>query len=391
MVPVPTITAINPSFAVRLLLEGRMGFIIAGQFFPLTGLLSAMDEGFQRLYAALLGNIPYDLKDFNQRAKDFFDCWPSNVGGKHDKFFENFTFIWRRLLNSSNFKSAEEIWSLAVSAAQSWEADHPNASIHKGTPFYFWGMTAILNGELDRGYALMHQAVEEDVRMYGTQFPPSPAFALATLNSQKLDQAFRTWVLRKAALVDASIQKYCSISGTSFDLQSFQQKFLFQPPHRDTAFLFAYVLGRLIKLGEVPDYAKENDFTSQIQLNLLFDMTLVVDAAIAPHDIGHWGFIDYATFLSAQCKLGITKSDLSEANAAFRSDFGGTIEKLLANTFVLSSGNPITPLSRDLILSYGIRNFGAHHIKSITIIRQQFDIIMQAVFNSLFLTAENLY
>jgi hypothetical protein len=353
--------------------------------------MPAMDEAFQRLHAAFLGNVPYDLNEFNQRTKDFFNCWPSNEGGKHDKFFENFTFIWGHLVNSRNLKSAEEIWSLAVSAALSWEVDHPNTSIHKGTPFYFWGMTAILNGELDRGYALMHQAVEEDVRMHRTELPPSPAFALATLNSQKVDQAFRSWVLCKAALVDKSIRQYCSISGTSFNLQYFQQKFLLQPPNRDTAFLFAYVLGRLIKLEEVPGYAKENNFTSQVELNLLFDLTLVVDAAIAPHDIGHWKFIDYAAFLSTHCKLGITKKDLIEANAAFRSDFAGTIGKLLANTFVLSSSNPITPLSRDLILSYGIRNYGAHQIKSITIIRQQFDAIMQAVFNVLFLTAENLY
>ena len=31
-----------------------------------------------------------------------------------------------------------------------------------GTPFYFWGMTAILRGEIDRDYLFMHRSVKEN-------------------------------------------------------------------------------------------------------------------------------------------------------------------------------------------------------------------------------------
>src|SRR5688572_15165153 len=139
-----------------------MAFIMAGQFFKLVPLSPPMDDAFQRLHAAFLSNVSYDLSEFAQKTKDFFDCWPHDVP-KHDSFFNNFTILWRHLVSAGNLQSSEQIWDLAVSVARSWESSRANVRVHKGTPYYFWGMTAILRGDLDRGYAFMHQAVEEDV------------------------------------------------------------------------------------------------------------------------------------------------------------------------------------------------------------------------------------
>jgi hypothetical protein len=367
-----------------------MTFIMSGQFFSLAALSPSMDEAFQRLHAAFLSSATYDPREFAGEAAHFFDCCPRDLT-KHDTFFNNFTLIWRRLVSSGNLQSAEQIWELAVAVAKSWEASRPNARIHKGTPYYFWGMTSILRGDLDRGYAFMHQAVEEDVTAHNTQFPDTPAFAFATLNSQKIDQAFRSWVLQKARLVIALLKQYCSATCRTFDLDHFQQKFLFHPPNRDTAFLFAYVLGRLVKLNDIPDYAKRNGFTSQIELNLLFDLSLVIDAAIAPRDSTHWKFIDFASFLCVRCQINLTKRQLIEANSAFKREFAGAINAVVGNTFTFADGSKPDPLASDIILAYGIRNFGAHHIQSIATVRQQFAQLLQSLFNMLFLTADHLY
>ena len=51
----------------------------------------------------------------------------------------NNTFFPREL-----WHRAEDFWRRAVQPALDWEMNHPGRFIHKGTPFYFWGMAVML-------------------------------------------------------------------------------------------------------------------------------------------------------------------------------------------------------------------------------------------------------
>ena len=108
----------------------------------------------------------------------------------HDPFFGSFTIIWRFFLHQGRFRACELVWDLALKIAYEWEDKH-GKRIHKGTPYYFWGVTCILNGDLEKGFLLMHQALEEDKKTFDVDSPTTPAYAFVTLDYEKQDQFFR--------------------------------------------------------------------------------------------------------------------------------------------------------------------------------------------------------
>jgi hypothetical protein len=156
---------------------------LQGRLFELNPLSPEIDQEFRSLYNAFLGSGQYDLARFSEAANNFFDTYPSDAA-KHDAYFTNSSLLWRHTLNAGNLQTAEHLWEIALAPAFTWEAKRPQAHVHKGTAFHLRGMTAVMRGELDRGYALMHQALGEDVLSHQTGVPDTPAYALVTMNSQ---------------------------------------------------------------------------------------------------------------------------------------------------------------------------------------------------------------
>src|SRR5262249_41934485 len=136
--------------------------ILGGREIIISALGQPIDAAFDRLHAAYFGQLPLPWEEFETAAQAFFDSTPANWSA-HDAYFNNFTLIWRTILNAANFEQAEHIWQRALQPAQGWESVHQSQRIHKGTPYYFWSMTALLRGHVDRGYLLIHQAVQEDI------------------------------------------------------------------------------------------------------------------------------------------------------------------------------------------------------------------------------------
>lgn len=369
-----------------------MRIICSGQVIDLRSLGQPIDDAFVAFYGASLGTSAFSWLEFEAAVGRFFDR--EDVGAaEHNCYFENFSILWRRHLATGQFEHAEELWRQAVGPAINWEQAHPERRIHKGTAFYFWGATAILRGDLDRGYSLMHQAVEEDSQLVDGAFPDTPASALVTLNAEKPDQAFRTWVVAKATLLEEFLAAYRGESGSTLAFSHLRRRFLSQPPSRHISVLFAYVLARMLKLNAVPPYALNTPFASQLKLNLLFDVALVIDAAIkAKHpDPATWRFIDLAEHLSNAAALGISRPDLQAANQRFSQDFVAAAEDLFANGFQLQGGGIPSPQARNLLLAYGIRNFGAHHVASPSIIGNRSAEFRNGLFGTLFTVVERLY
>lgn len=71
---------------------------------------------------------------------------------------------------------AELVWERVLQPALAWEHAHPGQFVHKGTPYYFWAMTAILGRDMDRGYLAIHRALEEDIRTHRQARPRGPSF-----------------------------------------------------------------------------------------------------------------------------------------------------------------------------------------------------------------------
>lgn len=152
-------------------------FKIGEKIFQIEDLGESVNSQFLRLHERYFSGRDFDRTKFRKEALDFFDHSDGNYHA-HDAFFNNFTIIWQSLLNQGRFKNAGYLWDFALNIAYDWENKNQNKRIHKGTPYYFWGVTCILNGDLEKGFLLMHQALEEDKKTHQTNTPKTPAYSL---------------------------------------------------------------------------------------------------------------------------------------------------------------------------------------------------------------------
>lgn len=367
-----------------------MTFVIAGKTYNITNLSPTLDSAFVQMHSAYLSAQAFNWDEFNKIALSYL-ADPELTSGDHNNFFNNFTIIWNNFLNTGKYDEAEHLWSLALIPAFQCESDNTDLFIHKGTPYYFWGATAIIRGDLDKGYSLIHQALQEDIRTSGLEFPNTPSFAFAMADYSVGEQWFRGWVIKQAVFIDSRLSSYRNENGKDLTLDLFRKKFLNSPPSVDDVYLFAYTVARLIRLYNIPVYVLKGDFVSQIQLNLLFDVALVIESAIKKINSSKKYFIDHILYLSRKNKLSLTKNKLRELNHSYNEDFDSTLTNLIFGNHTFSDGTNLTGLSIDLAVTYGVRNRGAHDLSSLPVIWKNFSILDKKLFNVLFLTVDSLY
>ncbi len=366
-------------------------FILGDTKFKLKNIDASMNKALIRLYTAFLGCHPYNGVDFQQASLDFFDRAVTNSIAQ-DKYFTNFTIIWRHLFNNGRLNEAESLWELAVGLALSWEGHHKGQFIHKGTPFYFWGTTSLVKGDLDRGFVLIHQALKEDIRTSKTIAPDTPAFLFASLNYENPKQYLREWVQEHAKFLSGIIASYNCSRNRKFSIDDFRNRFLSKPPNLDAVFLFVYSLARIRNIELVPIYALSSEFAAQLEINLLFDVALVIDDTIKGKNSNGKKFIEHAEFLSNSATLGLTQDKLGQINGQFNINFEKTLSCILDGSFQFNDGSKlVTPAACDLAIVYGLRNYAAHNVSAASTVWECFNDIRQSLFNVLFLTVETLY
>jgi len=369
-----------------------MKFIIAGNVIEITSLSQVMDDEFVSLHEAYFGQGSLNWDRFESLAIEFFDEHPDPSQPEHDSYFNNFTVIWRHFLAGRNFEQAEHIWRMALSPALAWEDNSSGNRVHKGTPYYFWGWTALQRGDLDKAYALLHLAVGEDVATTGRDLPDTPAYWFASLDYEKAARAFGgEWLYSQMKYLDDRQNTYSSRHNRPFQLADFKSQFLNTPPSVDIAFLFAYTVARLMQLHSVPARALSTGFAGQLEANLLFDLALVIDGAIKNRNPNSWRFIDHAEYLLRNAGQPLNNAQLGDINQAFNNDFDNALSTILDGQFTLSNNVPLSVAQTDVALAYGIRNRGAHDVTSAPTVWKRFSEIDQALFSALFLTVDFLY
>lgn len=364
-------------------------FLMNGLNYSLESLSPKLDLAFMHLYEAFAGPKPFDLRQFQEAVFEFLD--QNQNSRRHDNYFENFTILWTQYRDSGRYEQAEAVWDLALKSALLWEEQHPGAFVHKGTPFYFWGMTAILRGEIDRGYSLMHRALKEDERTDPLNFRQKPGFYFATLNYKEAGQAFRSWLMEQAKVLNEQLRSYNAFQKRNLTLDDFQSKFLSKPPSLEAISLLGYVIARLMRFEGIPGFALKSDFAGQLEGNLLFDLVSIVDAAIHKKNPRKRQFIDHAEHLSRARGGNLTSARLGEMNGRFQDHFEETMTLLLDNGYKIEDGSPLDAADAAIGVTYGIRNKWAHGVPTATVIWKRFQEIRQRAFDTLFLTADFLY
>lgn len=354
----------------------------------------AIDDAFARFYRA----SSVSLMNIKDEAMAFFDRHPVEPQ-LQDFFFTNFTpLFWRPLMQERKWAGAENLWSSLLEMAVSWETLRSPSRVHKGTPYYFWSMAAILSGAVDRGYSLMHQAAEEDRLTSQVPLPPSPTYAFITMDVVDPHQAFLHWVHVQSQYVETRLSSYQSSRSGSLGFSDLRTRFLLDVPRLlDPVLLFGHVTARLTQWEELPEHARTSGFAAQLELNLLSDLLLVVEELIreknptksAPRQPVY--FSDQLGFLAAQVGLSIAKPQLTTINNDFKGDPDATVRALLDGTHTPASGTRLPGIESDLALALCLRNHAAHSVLNLPVISERFPDVRQAFYNVLFLVVEKLY
>lgn len=358
--------------------------------FRIEDLGESMNSQFLRLHENHFFGRGFDLNKFRDEASRFFD---QNYGNNHacDGFFTNFTIIWQSFLKQKLYKNAEDLWDLALNIAYEWENKNLPKRIHKGTPYYFWGVTCILNEDLEKGFLLMHQALEEDKKSFRTDTPKTPAYSFVTLDYEKQDQFFRPKVLKIARFVDEKLGIYQSSRGGTLTLPDFKLRFLEEPILQEVVFYFVFESFHLKKLAEIDKKLTQNAFGSLLQSKIIFGLCLIVDNVLKQKNPSQWKFFDHLKFLSSKSSLRLDNQKLWELNRAFKNNFPDTLQKLLNSQYQFQGRTSLHAIEEDLAITYGFRNFGAHKIEDQPVIYQNFDEISQRILNALFFAIEKLF
>src|SRR5262245_58756042 len=118
-----------------------LSFSIGDLRFGLTSLSPDLNDAFVRFYAARLTGEQVREAEFDSAAGAFL------VGnadsGAHDQFFSNFTPLWKVYLDAGRLSDATGVWQWALRPALALESSSATR-VHKGTAYYFWGMTVLL-------------------------------------------------------------------------------------------------------------------------------------------------------------------------------------------------------------------------------------------------------
>lgn len=322
--------------------------------------------------------------------------------GEHNQFFVRFTPFWSVFIQDHKYFDAIKFWNFTISLALNWERQNGQNTIHKGTPLYFLGVSAILNNELENGFLVMHQAMAEDKRLCGRGRPEAPAFWFVSLEYTQQDQFFIAKVQQIATYLSDRLREYSNITGCSLTLDQLRARFLRHSRLKEEVFLFVYSLFRLRKLiEETSQNYKTNTFSSILHANLLFDLTVILDKVIehknprrrTPNQKLY--LADELIHISTSNRIPRRKllsfnlnNKIGTLKGSFEGDFSGTLKLLLNRRYTAST---LSEIECNFAIAYGIRNFGAHKIENQKILYKKMPQISQSILNSLFYVIENGY
>jgi hypothetical protein len=332
-------------------------------------------------------------KEFIDKSLAFF-TQNSNIDD-HDKYFENFTPLWNLLLGQGSFLFAEQLWQIAVASAKRWDSQHETTKVHKGAAYYFWGVTCILKEDLEKGFLLMHQALEEDkTNINICKLQNTPAYSFVTLNYAEQNQYFRNKVLEVWKFLEMKLKNYETTRNGLLTSDKFNSVFLKNLELTDQAFLFVFELFHTKKLlSENGQGLTQNVYGSMVMVQSIFTFSLIIDNIIKhkytnrePHE---QGFLNLLGFLSKNAKLNLDESKLRKLGNKFTNDFECTLDQLIKSRSVFKT--KLQPIEEDIAICYGFRNSSAHKIKNRPYIDSNFNRIVDRLFNVFFLAVEKLY
>lgn len=329
-------------------------------------------------------------------AKFFFDH-SVNKFDDHNRFFERFIPEWISSLGQGKYNYAELIWEAVLDEALVWEKNM-SKRIHKGAPYYYWGVTCVLKEDLEKGFLLMHQALEEDKKSAAhIKFQDTPSYAFVTLDYQQQRQIFYDKVNEIASFLENQLSNYRTNRSGSLTLLNLKIKLLSttDPILLEIVYLLICDVFHFHKM--VREYDKNitnNTYGCLSMANRIFSFCLIIDNLITHKNSILKGqrFPVLINYLASFTSLNLTQNIMERFNKPFQNDFSNMLNSIITSTAIPNLPQ-ITPFSivEDLLVVYGFRNLGAHRIENLPIINTHFKEITTRIFNVLFFIVDRLY
>lgn len=318
-----------------------------------------------------------------------------------DRFFNRFNLFWTTIakdkqnLKLRNYKRIKHVFDNLLGIVNEWE-EEDNSKIHKGTPYYYYGMASIINGDLEKGFSLIHQAAEED-RRYNRK--DTPAYYFILLNSTKANQLFYPKVYHVSELLKDLINKYQEKHGMSLDITALRERFLSNSDYIEESYLFVYCIFKFNWfLEEIHINFRKNHYASYIESSLIFDICKVCESVLKKIYEGRnttnkeWLLPKLFDELCDDTGVGLIQNDFDQGLNNDRKEMCGfhtTILLLLNEAYIFKNlPVPNEDIGYNLGMTYILRNFGGHDIKEMDIIYDNFEEIFKRVLFTFFYIVE---
>jgi hypothetical protein len=188
---------------------------------------------------------------------------------------------------------------------------------------------------------------------------------------------------------------YLSSRNGVLSLNQLKSKFLDNKDLLDETFLFVYHLFHVKKLlSESKQELTQNIYGSILMMQVTFTFILVIDNVIRKkyknRDTRKQDLIHLMEYLSEESNLNMDLNKLKEINNRANNDLQSVIMDLL-NSKPIFKTSKLKEIENDIGIVYALRNSAAHKIRDRPFIHQNFNSIVDRLFNVFFLAVEKLY
>ncbi len=317
---------------------------------------------------------------------------------KQDYLFNNLTIISNYYLQINFFQAAENYWERILRIVNKWESSR-SFRVHKGSIYYFLAGAALLNNELDKGFFCIHKAYQEDCLTHNKPNPNTPAYKSIRFNVRSKKNYLYGFLRALWDNLYIFLSEYNKENHTTFLRSQFTKKFINNCPSEDLLISFTHTLSKLFQISSFGEMITKSDFAGLYELNLLFDLVLIIDNYLfyklsdSPNR-ADWGFFQLVDMVIRDTNIdknGVSRQqNLNSVDRSQKENFDLTIVQLLNREYRFPKANNITPIYIDLCLCYCIRNFSAHNIYLTNTVATKFDEILQRVLNAFFYCVEKI-
>lgn len=351
-------------------------------------------EQFKILYQDFFnqGKIQLTTNFINKSKQLFLNIDTQNEIALSDAYFNNFTAITQILISKGQYGLAFDLWNHIVRFVKEWEESH-NKKLHKGTPYYFSSVAAILGMDFDAALISMHLALTEDKLNYNN-YKDTPAYCFLTLNDLKPDQYFKRFVDGMIGFLRDRLDgqgheqgnhkdNYLKSRNGSLTYEELRRKFLDNDDiSEEIKYFFVYSTIRIWRLrilqkNKIGDEIVAPIVFAQALGGLFISIESLLNLKYSPNSpitLGHL-FKDHLARNETW-----QDPDLNQIRTARDTNFDNWVDSCLnRNT-----------LFEDFSLFYGLRNFVFHTIKSQQRLWEDYTKVLQSVLNCFFKAIEIL-